>query len=269
VGLAEDLITAIRLHAAGWRSVYVPEIVSRGLVPEDLTSFFEQQLKWSRGVYEVVFAEMPRLFPRLTWRQRLSYGTIGTYYLCGVTMPVYLAVPYLYLWTAVQPASMPFGGFLTAAAPVAAAGVASYLFAERWLCDAASERGLHWRGLALKLAAWPIYLRGTVLAILRRDVPYVPTSKRAVGGRFVRLAWPQLALLSLFAITMMRVFSTRLLTPDASLTYTAEAVWGMTAFASAPVLAGLVALYAAWQSDQPEAGDPWDAVDPDRIGGAG
>ena len=40
IGLAEDLVTAIRLHAAGWRSVYVPEVVSRGLVPEDLGSFY-------------------------------------------------------------------------------------------------------------------------------------------------------------------------------------------------------------------------------------
>ena len=38
LGLAEDLVTAIRLHAQGWRSVYVPEVVSRGLVPEDLGS---------------------------------------------------------------------------------------------------------------------------------------------------------------------------------------------------------------------------------------
>ena len=30
VGLAEDLVTAIRLHARGWRSIYLPEIVSRG-----------------------------------------------------------------------------------------------------------------------------------------------------------------------------------------------------------------------------------------------
>ena len=40
IGLAEDLVTAIRLHAAGWKSVYVPEVISRGLVPEDLDHSF-------------------------------------------------------------------------------------------------------------------------------------------------------------------------------------------------------------------------------------
>lgn len=44
-GLAEDLVTAIRIHAKGWKSIYNPIIVSRGLVPEDFGSFCKQQLK--------------------------------------------------------------------------------------------------------------------------------------------------------------------------------------------------------------------------------
>jgi cellulose synthase (UDP-forming) len=101
IGLAEDLVTAIRLHAKGWRSVYVPIVVSRGLVPEDVGSYYRQQLKWARGVYEVAFAELPRLAQTLTWRQRLSYLTIGSYYLFGITTPLFVLIPYLFLWTGV------------------------------------------------------------------------------------------------------------------------------------------------------------------------
>jgi cellulose synthase (UDP-forming) len=133
VGLAEDLVTSIRLHAAGWRSVYVPEIVSRGLVPEDVGSFYRQQLKWARGVYEVVFSELPHTFRTLTWRQRLSYATIGTYYAFGVTMLALLALPYLYLWSGVKPASMRFEEFVTMGGPVAIIAVLCYLFVQRWL----------------------------------------------------------------------------------------------------------------------------------------
>ena len=269
IGLAEDLVTAIRLHAAGWRSVYVPEVLSRGLVPEDLGSFFRQQLKWSRGVYEMVFAEMPRLLGALRGRQRLSYLTIGTYYLNGVTTAIYLVFPYLYLWTGVQPAHMRFGGFLTATAPVAAAGVALYLYAQRWLCDRSTERGLHWRGLMLKIACWPVYLRGTVLAIVRADVPYVPTAKEAVAGRFLRLAWPQLLLIGVYVATVLRVVFARLLTGDVSLAYSPEAVWGMLAFATLPALAGAGALRAAWQSRRLPADAPWDTVDVAALGGDG
>jgi cellulose synthase (UDP-forming) len=268
IGLAEDLVTAIRLHAKGWRSVYVPTIVSRGLVPEDLGSFYRQQLKWARGVYEVAFTELSRLAGRLTWRQRLSYLTIGTYYLFGVTTPFFLIIPYLFLWTGVQPATMSFAEFLTVSAPVAIVGAIIYAVMQRWLCDPATERGLHWRGMMLKIACWPVFLAGTVLAILHTEIPYIPTAKEAIRGRFLRLAWPQLVLIGLYLVTVGRVLVMRTRgTSEGSLELSAEAVWGMVAFATLPVLASFGALVAAWQARRAPATAPWDDVDVGSIGG--
>ena len=266
VGLAEDLVTSIRLHAAGWRSVYVPEVVSRGLVPEELGSFFKQQLKWARGVWEVLFSELRPAFRGLGWRQRFAYGTIATYYLFGVTTPMYLLIPYLYLWLGVQPAAMRFEDFLAAGGPVAVVGVAAYLFAQRWLCHPEAERGLHWRGLTLKMACWPVFLVGTALAVVRAEIPYVPTEKRARAGRFLRLAWPHLALSLGYLVTVAWTFYTRLLrTPEARLVLTSEAVWGMVAFASLAVALSAGGLVAAWQARTPPPGVPWDAIDILRI----
>jgi cellulose synthase (UDP-forming) len=268
VGLAEDLVTAIRLHAAGWRSVYVPEIVSRGLVPEDLGAFQQQQLKWSRGVYEVAFAELPRLFGRLTWRQRLSYLTVGSYYLCGVTTAVFLVLPYVYLWTGRQAAAMRFGEFLAAVAPLGLCGLVMYLYVQRWLCHPAAERGLHWRGLVLKLTCWPVYLAGTMMGVAGAKIAYVPTAKSAARRSFLRLAWPSLLILAIFGVTVTRTLYVRLvMMPEAALAQSAEAVWGMIAFASVPVLAAALAIHAAWQARRPAPGAPWDAVDVLRLGG--
>ncbi len=268
IGLAEDLVTAIRLHGAGWKSVYVPEVLSRGLVPEDIGSFYKQQLKWARGVYEVGFAELPRLFRTLTWRQRLAYVAIGTYYLFGCTTPIFLLFPYLYLWLGWQPAAMRFAEFLSVGAPVALVGIAIYGFVQRWLCDPATERGTHWRGMMLKLACWPVFLAGTLLAVVRAEIPYIPTAKEAVKGRFLRLAWPQLALIALFLVTLAHVAYVRAFrTSEASLALTNEAVWGMILFAIMPVASAGGALYAAWQARSPAADAPWDRVDVNRIGG--
>lgn len=268
IGLAEDLVTAIRLHAAGWKSIYVPEVVSRGLVPEDLGSFYRQQLKWARGVYEVAFTELPRLARRLRWRQRLSYLAIGTYYLFGVTTPLFLIIPYLFLWSGVQPAIMPFAEFLTVTAPVGVVGAVMYLAMQRWLCDRATERGIHWRGLVLKIACWPVFLAGTVLAIARVDVRYIPTAKEAVRGRFLRLAWPQLLMIVVYVLTLARVLDVRLAgTGEGSLELSSEAVWGMVAFATLPVVASVGAVYAAWQSRRPPATAPWTDIDVAAIGG--
>jgi cellulose synthase (UDP-forming) len=259
IGLAEDLVTSIRIHAAGWRSVYLPEVVSRGLVPEDLGSFYRQQIKWARGVWEVLFAELPRAFRGLSCRQRLSYLAIGTYYLGGLTTAMYLLLPYLYLWTGLQPASMPFAEFVTVGGPVALLGVAIYLLAQRWLCHPPAERGLHWRGLSLKIACWPIYLFGTVLAIFRVNVPYIPTAKEAVRGRFLRLAWPHLALAGLYALTLAWTLYNRLvLTPESALVLSSEAVWGMVAFASTALLMASGGIVGAWEARRPPERRPWE-----------
>ena len=259
IGLAEDLVTSIRLHAQGWRSVYVPEIVTRGLVPEDLGSFYKQQLKWSRGVYEVMFSELPRAFASLTWRQRLSYSAIGTYYLFGVTTPMYLLTPYVYLWTGTQPAAMRFEEFVSVGGPLAIVAIMFYLYSERWLCDPAEEWGTHWRGLMLKIACWPIFLAGTLLAIIRADIPYIPTAKEAVRGKFIKLAWPHLTLVTLFVVTVCYTLYDRLLLqPEGALLLSSQAVWGMIAFATFAVLMSSGAIVAAWQARRLPATTAWD-----------
>jgi cellulose synthase (UDP-forming) len=268
IGLAEDLVTSIRLHAAGWCSVYVPMVLSRGLVPEDVGSFYKQQLKWARGVYEVVFAELPHLLRTLSWRQRLSYLTIGTYYLFGVTTVGYLVLPYLYLWTGVQPAAMPFTEFAIYGGPVAVLGIGIYLFAQRWMCHPEVERGLHWRGMMLKLACWPIFLAGTLLAIARAEIPYIPTAKEVKRGQFLRLAWPHLVMAALFAFTLVfTIYERSVRTPEELIALTSEAVWGMVSFAALAVLLLSGGIYAAWKARSPASGTAWDVVDPNAIGG--
>ena len=145
-----------------------------------------------------------------------------------------------------------------------------YLVVQRWLCDRATERGIHWRGLALKIACWPVFLAGTLLAIVRASVPYIPTAKEAMRGRFVRLAWPQLVLIALYLVTLARVLTLRVFhTGEGSLELSVEAVWGMVALATVPVLASFGALFAAWESRRPPATAPWDSIDVATIGGPG
>ena len=120
----------------------------------------------------------------------------------------------------------------------------------------------------LKVACWPIVLTGTVLAVLRADVPYIPTAKQATRGRFIRLAWPQLVLIGAFGVTVAHTVYVRVRsTPEATLELSSEAIWAMIGFAMLPVLAAVGGLYAAWQARRPATGAPWDSVDVERIGG--
>jgi len=248
LGLAEDLVTAIRLHAAGWKSIYVPKIVARGLVPEDLGSFVKQQLKWSRGVYEVLFKEYPRAFRKLTLHQKLSYLMIGTYYLVGLTTPIYLLIPALYLWTGVQPAAMFISEYLAHALPVGFFGVVIYRFAQRWLCDPATERGWHWRGMLLKVGCWNVYLKGLILALLGVAVPYIPTAKSRQAGNFWRLAAVPLTITVGSLATLAAVIIRRLyLMSEAEVRITTEVAAGMIGFLMINVVFMSGRIYAAWK----------------------
>lgn len=249
IGLAEDLVTSIRLHAAGWHSVYIPEIVSRGLVPEDLDSYLRQQLKWARGVYDVLFHEYPRAFSRLSAHQKISYWMIGTYYLVGLTTPVYLGIPLLYLWSGVQPAAMFMADYIVEALPVAVFGIAAYLFVQLWMCDPVRERGLHWRGTLLKIGCWSVFVKGLVLGAVGIAVPYIPTPKERRAGSFLRLAAVPLAVTLLSAVTGVVAVCRRLYaTGEGEVRITTEVTYGMLAFLLLNCVFMSGRIFAAWRS---------------------
>lgn len=259
IGLAEDLVTAVRLHAAGWRGVYVPEIVSRGLVPEDLRGFYQQQLKWARGVYEVLFMDVFGRFRRLTGLQRLALTTVGTYYLVGLTTLVYLLIPHLAIWFDLYPTRMSLSEFVLAGFPVAAFGVIIHCVVQRYYCYPRAESALALRGLALKVACWPVYCRGLLLALLDRFVRYVPTAKRRRSSSFLPLAAPHLVTVGSFLVAAVEVGRRTLHGhPD-----WASSV-AMLAFSFLSSALSFPALAWAWQARESARanveGDAWDQV---------
>jgi cellulose synthase (UDP-forming) len=267
IGLAEDLITSIRIHAAGWKSVYNPVVVSRGLVPEDFGSFCKQQLKWSRGVFEVVFVEVPHLFSRLKSLQKLAYLTIGTYYLVGVTSFVFTLIPYLFFLTGVLPARMSFIDFLIHGSLVAIISIIIYLYVQRYLSHQETERGLHWRGMILKYACWPVYLLGFLLGVINAEIPYIPTAKKAVTGfvtPFIRpLVWQVLLFVGVFLFVFIK---RRFFVPESELVFSSEKVWGMMGFAFIAVILASGGIYAALEARRMKPEEPWAEVDINQIG---
>ena len=261
IGLAEDLITSIRIHGAGWRSVYNPVVVSRGLVPEDFGSFCKQQLKWARGVFEVTFLELPRLFRKLTVWQRLSYFSIGTYYLVGTMQLIFTIIPFLFFFTGVLPARMDFAEFIIYITPVLLSGLVIYLYMELWMCDPQSERGLHWRGTVLKFACWPVFFMGFLLAVVNADIPYIPTAKKAVTGYITPFVRPMLIHAAAFVATVTGVLIyRRFYIPESLLAASSEKTWGMIAFACLAFIMSLGGIFAALEARNMKVEEPWNTV---------
>ena len=266
IGLAEDLITSIRLHAKGWKSIYNPVVVSRGLVPEDFGSYCKQQLKWARGVFEVTFVEIPRLFTKLTLFQKISYLTIGTYYLVGATTFFFTLIPFLYFFTGILPARMNFVDFLIHGSFVTFFGIAIYFYMQKWMCHHESERGFHWRGMVLKFAAAPVFFLGFMLAVVNADIPYIPTAKKAMRGYFTPFARPLVVHIAVFIITSISIFFYRkYFMNETDLVFTAEKTWGMLGFAFIAFVMSVGGVLAAIEANFLSEEDPWDRVDLDGI----
>jgi cellulose synthase/poly-beta-1,6-N-acetylglucosamine synthase-like glycosyltransferase len=190
-GLSEDMHTAMQLHAKGWKSVYIPEILTRGLVPATLSSYYKQQLKWSRGTFELLFRTYPKLYKNFTWRQKIHYFTIPLYFLFGLINFIDILIPLLALSLAKVPWEVDLRDFGMCFLPLCALSMVIRLFAQRWLMEK-HERGFHLAGGILRTATWWIFLVGFVYSIFNIKVPYIPTPKEDAHQNYVALSIPNL-----------------------------------------------------------------------------
>jgi cellulose synthase (UDP-forming) len=178
-GLAEDLATSINLHAAGWKSVYVAEPLAPGLAPPDLVAWFTQQFKWSRGVFELLLTEYPRLFNKLTWGQRVTYSVRMTYYWIGPVIAAHILMTILALLSGNMVVLMAFQDYLLHIVPLAVVSLIIRHFALSNWRNPKIPTGVLWRPISLIYATWPIYTMAWIMAVLRIPLRFKPTPKSA------------------------------------------------------------------------------------------
>lgn len=201
-GLAEDMHTAMQLHAKGWKSKYIPLVAARGLVPVTLSAYYSQQLKWSRGVFELLVTSYPKLFKSFTWQQKIHYGTIPIFYLSGIFYLINFLIPVLSLVLDTSPINMDFTKFFTLGLPFATSIILIRHFVQQWVIEK-EERGFHLVGGLLVIGTWWIYLLGLYYTLLRKTVAYIPTPKDGNEDNNWGLNIPNLLviIISLIAIT--------------------------------------------------------------------
>jgi len=175
-GLSEDMHTAMRIHAKGWKSIYVPKPLSYGLVPSTLAAFYKQQLKWARGTFELLFEVFPKLAKDFSWRQRLHYFTLPFHYFFGLIRLIDILIPILSLVLLQLPMKMDLTYFGVAFVPMFLTSLLIRQYAQRWLIEK-HEAGFHLIGGILNAGTWWIYTLGFVYSIFRVKVPYLPTPK--------------------------------------------------------------------------------------------
>jgi cellulose synthase (UDP-forming) len=162
--VVEDTHTAMKLHQAGWKSVYHPEVLAVGLAPEEVSAFLTQRGRWASGCYQILRRDNPLFARGLGFRQRLHYFSSVSHYLEGPQRLVGLLVPPLVLLTGTLPLSAPPGLYLVlflpqlVLVPLATRGLARgrFRFAE-------SERFTLVRVIAYTKASAALVRRGRIM----------------------------------------------------------------------------------------------------------
>ncbi|MFL6143302.1 MAG: glycosyltransferase family 2 protein [Labedaea sp.] len=203
ISVTEDMTTAMRLHALGWRSVYHHEILANGLAPESLATMLGQRLRWAQGTIQVLLKENPLTKRGLSPGQRAMYFATMWSYLSGFMAVVYLAAPVLWMSFDIRPVQGLSTALMVRLVP--------YLVCTQALFFVVGYGLKTWRGQQYSLALFPLWIRacvtGAANVFFGRKLGFVVTPKvREEHREFPwRLIWPQLTAIA--ALTGAAIFA--------------------------------------------------------------
>ncbi|MBO9406218.1 glycosyltransferase [Shimia sp. R9_1] len=193
--VSEDLYTSILLHedaAAGWKSVYHPQVEARMLSPMSLTAWAAQRLKYAGGTFDIAAHDNPIFRRGLSWRQKLHYGATFWSYLNVLWAPVLLLAPVVSLTTAVTPVKAYSLDFFMHFLPAVVLGELAML--------AACKGYPVGPGRVLGVAALPVHWHAFICVLRGQKPRFAPTPKLPLVGGGLRHVLPHLVLLALMSV---------------------------------------------------------------------
>ena len=83
----------------GWRGIYYPHALSRGLAPATLAGVYRQRFQWCLDTMRLFFWDNPLFKSGLSWPQKAHFLIIMMSYLAsGLVFPVFYTAPLLVYW---------------------------------------------------------------------------------------------------------------------------------------------------------------------------
>jgi cellulose synthase (UDP-forming) len=193
--ITEDMATAMRLHALGWKSVFHPEILARGLAPEDLGSMLGQRLRWAAGTIQVFLRDNPMFKSGLSLGQRIQYFTTIYSYFSGLATIIFLIAPVIYLLFEISPVNSFSGEFLNRIAP--------YLIVNKLMFVYVAWGMEVFRGEQYNMALFPVWIQSIITVFSGRKLSFKVTPKTRQSGNYIGLVIPQLAITALLGISIV------------------------------------------------------------------
>ncbi|MEH2118233.1 glycosyltransferase [Nostoc sp.] len=190
--ITEDMNTAMRLHSAGWKSIYHNELLAQGLAPEDLSSTLKQRLRWAQGTIQVLVRENPLTKSGLTFWQRLQYFKTMYSYFSGFATLVFISCPIIYFFTDIVPVKTYGSDFALHFFPAFIINRLTFI-AATWGIPAREV----WRSEQYAIALFPLLIQAVWSVFTGQKLNFQVTPKQRQSGIYLRLVWPQLVVFTL------------------------------------------------------------------------
>lgn len=103
--VTEDCHTSLKLHSMGYQTLYYDKIMVAGLAPEKFSAYVGQQVRWARGMAQILRLENP-LFNRkrkLKLSQRICYFSATSHFFFGFPRLMYAIAPTTFLLFGINP----------------------------------------------------------------------------------------------------------------------------------------------------------------------
>ena len=192
--ITEDLHTSLRIHQAGWKTVFHHGEVAKGVAPDDYDGFILQRLRWAKGSMQVIRREWRR--GGLTPAQRLNYmASTGTYF-DAYRKLIMLLIPPAILFTDQLPVRAPALAFL---------GAWAIQFIVMNAANKALGRGHYrfWHTEMFDLMKLFAFVNAGLVLVVERTIHFKVTPKGEAGKRhFHPFVVPYLALLGLYLLAI-------------------------------------------------------------------
>ncbi|HEX6125954.1 MAG TPA: glycosyltransferase family 2 protein [Pyrinomonadaceae bacterium] len=228
---ADDLLITLLYRVSGWKGVYVPKILARGLTPVDWEGYFTQQLRWARSVLDIKFRIYPKMVSRLPLKEIAVSFLHGFYYLQGITTLFILLLLCYMLATGSASSVVNYFTSLNFVLLLAVLFVCD-LYRQRFYLDRRTEAGLQWRAGVLQFAKYPYLVLAFCHVVSNRRPAYTVTNKSTASRRSIAPFVPHLAVAGLICVSwLVGLLSGRDLSPVIQ-TAAAIAVVGTVALAA-------------------------------------
>jgi cellulose synthase/poly-beta-1,6-N-acetylglucosamine synthase-like glycosyltransferase len=182
--IIEDHLTSMRVQsevnpATGrrWRGVYTPDVLAVGEGPTSWADYFNQQQRWSYGIWEILLRRRG-VRRGLSARQRLLYGCVQFYYpSVAVTLLLGNVATALYLLFGVASIQLHSLTWLALWGLSLSSWFLLWFWLRRFYLAKHERVEAGMPGMALALFAGPVYLASAVAAVRRKPLAYTVTAK--------------------------------------------------------------------------------------------